>query len=116
MKRPVNFDTIDNTHFQLFGNNFYTDLDTMNNRKEYSWVWTFCNGGGLLGDYVVLFQFKWEHDCYSMKKCVLGEGDTGDWIFQDNHMSKEWTKTKDAFVQHIIKMIDATIKGGYFQN
>ena len=115
MKRPVNFETIDRIDFELIGHSFYTDLDNMNNRQEYSWVWTFCNGG-LLGDYVVLFQFKWEHDCYSMKKCVLGEGDTGDWIFQDNHMSKEWTKTKDAFVEHIINVIDVAIKGGYFQN
>ena len=115
MKRPVNFDTIDNTHFQLFSNNFYTDLDTMNNRKEYSWVWTFCNGS-LLGDYVVLFQFKWEHDCYSMKKCVLGEGTTGDYIFQDHWINKNMIETKDGFVLHIKQTIEKEILVGNFQN
>jgi len=50
MKRPVNFETIDAVDFEMMGNSFYTDLDALQNKKESSWVWVFCNGQAL-GDY-----------------------------------------------------------------
>jgi hypothetical protein len=115
MKRPVNFETIDRVDFELLGNSFYTDLDNLQNKKESSWVWAFCNGHAL-GDYAILFELKWEHDCYSMKKCVLGEGTTGDYIFQDNLLLQDWIKTKDTFVSHIAKIIADEIGVGTFQN
>ena len=115
MKRPVNFETIDGLDFEIDDVPFYTDLDNLQNKKESSWVWVFCNGQ-ILGDYAILFQFKWEHDCYSMKKCVLGEGTTGDYIFQDNWISKKWIKTKDEFVEYIKRLIISEIKVGNFQN
>ena len=115
MKRPVNFETIDSVDFEINGVPFYTDLDNLQNKKETSWVWVFCNGQ-LLGDYAVLFELKWEHDCYSMKKCVLGEGTIGDYIFQDNWISTKWIKTKDEFVEYIKRLIISEIKVGNFQN
>ena len=115
MKRPVNFETIDRIDFELMGHSFYTDLDALQNKKESSWVWVFPNGG-ILGDYVVLFEIKWEHDCYSMKKCVLGEGTTGDYIFQDNHLNKDVLKTKDEFVSYIKRVIENEMRVGTFQN
>ena len=115
MKRPVNFETIDAVDFEMLGNYFYTDLDNLQNKKESSWVWAFCNGR-LLGDYAVLFQFKWEHNCYSMKKCVLGEGTTGDYIFQDNYLNKDILKTKDEFVSYIKRVIENEMRVGTFQN
>ena len=83
MKRPENFETIDRVDFNIEGYDFYFDVDNLQNKKQSSWLWVFCNGQ-ILGDYCVKFELKWEHNCFSMKKCVLGEGDTGDYIFQDN--------------------------------
>jgi hypothetical protein len=115
MKRPVNFEKIDAVDFEMLGNYFYTDLDNLQNKKESSWVWVFCNGQ-ILGDYAILFEFKWEHDCYSMKKCVLGEGTTGDYIFQDNWISEKWIKTKDECIEYIKRLISSEIKVGVFKN
>ncbi len=115
MKRPVNFETIDAVDFELLGNSFYTDLDNMQNRKESSWVWVFCNGQAL-GDYAILFELKWEHNCYSMKKCVLGEGTAGDYIFQDNLLTTDMVKTKDIFTTHMSKVINKAIGLMKFQN
>lgn len=115
MKRPVNFETIDAIDFDTMGISFHTDLDLLQNKKESSWVWVFPNGGGL-GDYVVLFELKWEHDCYSMKKCILGEGTIGDYIFQDHLLSNFFIKTKDAFISHISQTIADAIRVGTFQN
>ena len=115
MKRPVNFETIDAADFEIYGHSFHTDLDQLQNKEKSSWVWVFPNGG-ILGDYVVLFELKWEHDCYSMKKCVLGEGNTGDYIFQDNWISAKWIKTKDDFVEYLKRLISSEIKVGTFQN
>jgi hypothetical protein len=51
-----------------------------------------------------------------MKKCVMGEGTTGDYIFQDNFLSTKWIKTKDTFVSHMAKTIADEIRVGTFQN
>lgn len=115
MRRPVNFEKIDRVDFELLGNSFYTDLDSLQNKKESSWVWVFCNGQ-ILGDYAILFEFKWEHNCYSMKKCVLGEGTTGDYIFQDNLLNKDVVKTKNEFVSYISRAVVNEIKAGQFEN
>ena len=115
MKRPVNFETIDAVDFELLGNSFYTDLDNLQNKKESSWVWVFCNGP-ILGDYCVKFEFKWEHNCFSMKKCVLGEGDVGEYIFQDNLLTSDMVKTKDTFVINMVKFIKKSISLMKFAN
>lgn len=115
MKRPVNFDKIDAIDFEMLGNSFYTDLDQQNDKNESSWVWIFCNGQ-ILGDYAILFELKWEHNCYSMKKCVLGEGTTGDWIFQDNMLYDHMVKSKDDFVKYLQRLVSGEIKVGAFQN
>jgi len=96
MKRPVNFETIDSVDFEINGVPFYTDLDNLQNKKETSWVWVFCNGQSL-GDYA-------------------GEGTMGDYIFQDNWISTKWIKTKDEFVEYIKRLITSEIKVGNFQN
>ena len=95
MKRPVNFETIDRVDFEIHGHSFYTDLDQLQNKEKSSWIWIFPNGG-ILGDYVVLFELKWEHDCYSMKKCILGEGNTGNYIFLGGITSHLTTPTNDS--------------------
>ena len=115
MKRPVNFETIDAVDFEIHGHNFHTDLDGLQNKEKSSWIWVFPDGG-ILGDYVVLFQLKWEHDCYSMKKCVLGEGNTGNYIFQDNWLRRDIIKTKDDFINHIQLAIEEQMECGQFQN
>ena len=115
MKRPVNFETIDRIDFELMGHSFCTDLDDLQNKKESSWLWVMPSGS-ILGDYVVLFELKWEHDCYSMKKCVLGEGNTGNYIFQDNWLRRDIIKTKDDFINHIQSTIEQEMRVGTFQN
>ena len=115
MKRPVNFETIDRIDFEIHGHNFHTDLDQLQNKEKSSWVWVFPHGG-ILGDYVVLFELKWEHDCYSMKKCILGEGNTGNYIFQDNILRRDIIKTKDDFINHIQLAIEEQMGRGTFQN
>ena len=115
MKRPVNFNKIDRIDFELMGHSFHIDLDALQNKKEHNWVWVMPSGS-ILGDYVVLFELKWEHDCYSMKKCVLGEGTMGNYIFQDNHLNKDVLKTKDDFINHIQLAIEEQMECGSFQN
>lgn len=115
MKRPINFETIDGHDFYIEGHNLYIDIDSKQNKPKLSWVWVFCNGP-LLGDYAILFEMKWEHDCMSMKKCVLGEGTTGNWIFQDNLITENIIKTKDAFLSFIEKIIDNRIQSSTFVN
>jgi hypothetical protein len=115
MRRPENFEKIDSVDFELDGYPFYTDLDNFQNKKESSWVWVFCNGP-ILGDYCVLFEFKWEHNCFSMKKCVLGEGDVGEYIFQDNLLTTDMILSKYTFVIHMSKFIQKAITLNKFKN
>ena len=115
MRRPINFETIDASDFEIHGHSFHTDLDQLQNKEKSSWVWVFPHGG-ILGDYVVLFELKWEHDCYSMKKCILGEGNTGNYIFQDNWLKRDMIKSKDTFVSHIARTIADEMNVGTFQN
>ncbi len=115
MKRPENFENIDGEDFDIDGHHFYFDVDNLQNKKESSWVWIFCNGQ-ILGDYCVKFELKWEHNCFSMKKCVLGEGDTGEYIFQDNLLTTDMATTKDIFVYCMSKYIKKSIGLGKFQN
>jgi hypothetical protein len=115
MRRPKNFETIDRIDFEIYGHSFHTDLDQLQNKEKSNWVWVFPNGG-VLGDYVVLFELKWEHDCYSMKRCVLGEGNTGNYIFQDNILRRDIIKSKDDFINHIQLAIDEQMGRGTFQN
>lgn len=115
MKRPKNFEIIDRVDFEIMGHSFHTDLDNLQNKEKSSWVWVFPNGG-ILGDYVVLFELKWEHNCYSMKRCVLGEGNTGNYIFQDNILRRDIIKTKDDFINHIQSTIEQEMRVGTFQN
>jgi hypothetical protein len=115
MKRPINFEKIDRIDFDTMGITFYIDLDRLQNKEQSSWIWVFPNGSAL-GDYVVLFELKWEHDCFSMKKCVMGEGTTGDYIFQDNLLKPNFVKTKNFFVKYIANCISTEIRMGTFQN
>lgn len=115
MKRPVNFETIDRIDFEIMGNSFYTDLDNLQNKQTHSWIWIFCNGQ-ILGDYAILFEMKWEHDCYSMKKCVLGSGTTGNYIFQDKLIEPGHITSKDEFLNHMKWIIGQEIRVGNFQN
>jgi len=115
MNKPINFEKIDRTDFEMEGHSFYFDFDNMQNYKDRNWIWIFCNGP-ILGDYCVLFELKWEHNCYSMKKCVLGAGDAGDWIFQDKHLNKDFLKTKDEFSDYIKQIIEKEIEYGTFKN
>jgi hypothetical protein len=115
MRRPKNFEKIDAVDFEIHGHSFHTDLDLLQNKEKSSWVWVFPHGG-ILGDYVVLFELKWEHDCYSMKKCVLGEGNTGNYVFQDHWISPNIIKTKDDFTNHIQTVIENEMRVGTFQN
>ncbi len=115
MKRPENFSKIDRVDFELEGYQFYFDFDNLQNKKQSNWVWVFCNGP-LLGDYCVKFEFNWEMDCFSMKKCVLGEGDMGEYIFQDNLLTSDMVKTKDTFVINMGKFIKKSISLMKFAN
>jgi hypothetical protein len=51
-----------------------------------------------------------------MKKCVLGEGSTGNYIFQDHLLSSDMMQTKDEFVSHIARTIADEMSVGTFQN
>lgn len=115
MKRPVNFNKIDRIDFEFMGHSFRIDLDALQNKSNSNWVWVFPDDG-ILGDYVVLFEMKWEHDCYSMKKCVSGEGTTGDYIFQDKLIQPGHIVSKDEFVNHMKWVIGQEIGVGTFQN
>jgi hypothetical protein len=115
MKRPENFQKIDRVDFELEGYQFYFDFDNLQNKKQSNWVWVFCNGP-LLGDYCVKFEFNWEMDCFSMKKCVLGEGDMGEYIFQDNLLTTDVVKTKDTFVINMGNFIQESISLMKFAN
>ncbi len=44
MKRPENFEKIDRVDFEMMGNSFYFDVDNLQNKKQSSWLWVFCNG------------------------------------------------------------------------
>jgi hypothetical protein len=51
-----------------------------------------------------------------MKKCILGEGNTGNYIFQDHLLSSDMMQTKDEFVSHIARTIADEMNVGTFQN
>ena len=115
MKKPVNFEKIDKISFDIDGYSFYFDFDNMQNYEHSNWVWVFCNGP-LLGDYAVLFELKWEHNCISMKKCVLGEGNSGEYIFQDNLLSTDMVTSKNTFIIQMGKFIQKAITLNKFKN
>ena len=115
MKRPENFENIDRVDFDIDGHSFYFDVDNLQNKKQSSWLWVFCNGP-ILGDYCVKFELKWEHNCFSMKKCVLGEGDTGEYIFQDNLLTTDMVKTQNTFIIQMGKFIAKSISLMKFAN
>jgi len=51
-----------------------------------------------------------------MKKCVLGEGDTGEYIFQDNLLTSDMVISKYTFVIHMSKFIQKAITLNKFKN
>jgi hypothetical protein len=51
-----------------------------------------------------------------MKKCVLGEGTTGEYIFQDNLLERHKVKTKDAFTDYIVAVIAKVVGLKHFAN
>jgi hypothetical protein len=51
-----------------------------------------------------------------MKKCVLGEGDMGEYIFQDNLLTTDVVKTKDTFVINMGNFIQESISLMKFAN
>jgi hypothetical protein len=46
----------------------------------------------------------------------LGEGTTGDWIFQDNMLYDHMVKSKDDFVKYLQRLVSSEIKVGVFKN
>jgi hypothetical protein len=51
-----------------------------------------------------------------MKKCVLDEGDIGDYLFQCNLVKTDMIKTKDDFINHISKVILNAMELNHFKN
>ena len=115
MKKPENFSKIDGVDFDIDGNSFYFEIDNLQNKEKSNWVWVFCNGP-ILGEYCIKFELKWEMNCFSMKRCVLNQGDIGDYIFVDNLLTTDMVKTKNEFVIHMGKIISKSIRLNKFQN
>jgi hypothetical protein len=51
-----------------------------------------------------------------MKKCVLGEGDIGEYIFQDNLLSTDMVTSKNTFIIQMGKFIQKAITLNKFKN
>ena len=112
MKRPINFKKINNKDFTYAGSDFYIEVDNTNHDV----LWDFANGGGLLGEYAVRFQFDWENKKYDMRKCLIGVGSAGEDIGNDLTLPIIKAKTMDSFVSFIKEIIGTEIIKDTFKN
>jgi hypothetical protein len=114
MKKPINFETLHASTFMIKGHSFYTEIDT-NSAPDETRLWIYGHGS-VLGDYCTLFELDWMKNYYSMKKCVLDQGDIGDYLFQCNLLKTDMIKTKDDFINHISKVILNAMELNHFKN
>ncbi len=114
MKKPINFDKVNSITLKIKDDRFYTEVDPSSGPDE-SKLWIYGHGNAL-GDYCTLFELDWAKNYYSMKKCVLNEGDIGDYLFQCNLLNMNMVKTKDDFINHISKVILNAIELHHFKN
>ena len=91
---------------------FYIEVDNVNPNA----LWVFANSGGLLGDYVVRFQFEWESNQYHIRKCVIGEGSAGENIQTYLTLPITKAKTVGTFVSFIKENVGMEIIKDTFKN
>ena len=123
VKGPVEIPTVVTTWTQyqnIFGTTFTSGSAT--NQQTYTYFTSiaafnyFANGGGLLGEYVVRFQFDWENKKYDMRKCVIGAGSAGEDIGNNLTLPIIKAKTMDSFVSFIKEIIGTEIIKDTFKN
>jgi hypothetical protein len=97
MKRPENFEKIDNTKINVKGQDILIDFDHQFNNR----IFVFQSGGTNLWSNVVMYDFNFSDDTYDIKICLLGDGDNGWYYRKGGLIPYVMFKTIDAFKEFI---------------
>lgn len=97
MKRPENFEKIDNIKISVDGNIVLCDYDNFTGNK----IFIFENNETNTWENVVLYEFDFENNQYSIKIVELGCGDDG-WYYRKNvDIPISLFKSLDLFTEFI---------------
>jgi hypothetical protein len=88
MKKPENFDKIDNADIMVGSVDCVIDVS-----KDGFFVF----GNGVGWNNVILFEMNWDKDQYNVKICVLGEGSDGWYLHENLPIPKSLMKTLSSF-------------------
>lgn len=106
MAKPKNFAKIDDVRFHIDETEFRIELDIMNDNN----VWVFEQlSDKMLQHHCVYFRIDWNQFKIDMRRCVLGEGDTGNDIFKGALIEPLNYQTKDTF----LNLLSSYIKNAY---
>ena len=117
MRKPENFEKIDDKQFH-YGNCKFKIEEDWNSKTgaTYSELYIFeLQSNKSLGDYCAVFMIHWDLETFTLRKCVLGQGLTGEDIFT-LPIPKNKCKTLQSFLDLIKETIVEQIKLGSFSN
>ena len=94
MKKPENFNKVDNEQIIIGSKKLSIDVST-------NGFFVMANGTTDWNN-VVLFEMDWEKEQYNVKICILGEGTDGWYLHEGLPISKESMKTVERFKDFVI--------------
>jgi hypothetical protein len=92
MKKPENFDKIDNADIMVGSVDCVIDVS-----KDGFFVF----GNGVGWNNVILFEMNWNKNQYNVKICVLGEGSDGWYLHENLPIPKAQMKTLSSFKEFV---------------
>lgn len=96
------------------GNQFFFEVGTGSSNA----IWIFDNdrGSGIQGDYCTLMTIDWESNSFDLRKCVLGQGLTGQNIHNKLTLPIRRCKTKSEFLNFVTELIENEAMKRTFKN
>jgi hypothetical protein len=102
MIQPQNFWKInDYTHVDSTNEiEFHFEVG-MNSTDTTTELWVFDEIGKYMGDYCTLFTIDWKNNQYYARKCVKGDGYSGEDITGVFYISRSVCESMNSFIEHI---------------
>lgn len=100
MNIPENFGKINDTTFTVNGIKFRIETDSM--QRGNVWIFEDANDSNKAFSNCLLFYFNWSTQSYIIRRCELGNGSTGDDIVGSTTFTKEFVRSKTAFVDNFL--------------
>lgn len=97
-----------------YGNKLFIEVGSDDTNS----IWIFDNerGRGIQEQYCTLMTIDWQTNQFHLRKCLLGEGFTGENIHVGLTLPIRRCKTKDEFVNFVSELIENEVMIGTYKN